>query len=149
MVASTTSSVSCGAPSIAPLDHAPHLLELGHEVRLRMEPAGGVDDRHVASSSPSRLDRIECDRRGISTARRADEVRAGALGPDLELLLGGCAKRVRRADEHRAPVLVELARELADRRRLPGAVDAHDEDHAGPRREREGRWIAEERPRPP
>ena len=35
----------------------------------------------------------------------------------------------------RAPVLAQLLRELADRRRLAGAVDADDEDHARRRRQ--------------
>ncbi len=106
---------------------------------------GRVDDRHVASAGPRGLDGVEGDRGRVRPARRADEVGARALRPDLELLLGGRAKRVGGPDEHRAPVLVQLARELADRRRLPRAVDADDEDHAGLGGQLERRRLAEER----
>ena len=43
-------------------------------------------------------------------------VLVGALGPDLELLLGRGAEGVRGADEDAPAVLPELARELPDRR---------------------------------
>ena len=132
-------------PVDAPLDDPTHLLELGHEVRLRVQSAGGVDDRDVVTACARRLDGVERDGCGVRAARRADEVRARPLRPDLELLLGRSAERVRRADEHRAPVLVKLAGELADRRRLPRAVDADDEDHARLGLERERRRLAEER----
>ena len=56
-------------------------------------------------ASTRSLDGVERDGRRVRAPRRADEVGACALGPDLELLLGGCAERVRRADEHRAAVL--------------------------------------------
>ncbi len=48
----------------------------------------------------------------------------------LELLLRGGAKGVSGAEHDRAPMLAQAVRELADRRRLAGAVDADDEDHA-------------------
>ena len=94
---------------------------------------------------PRRLDGIEGHGGRVRAARRADEVRLRALGPDLELLLRGCAKGVGCTHEHRAAVLVELACELPDRRRLAGAVDPYDEDHARPRGECERRRVAEER----
>ena len=110
-----------------------------------MQAARRVDDRDVPSARASRLDGIERDRSGIGSPRSAHEVGARTLGPDLELLLGGCAERVRRADEHGAPVLVELAGQLADGRRLSGAVDADDEDDARARLEGERRWLPEQR----
>ena len=42
-------------------------------------------------------------------------------------------------------MLVQLAGQLADGRRLPRAVDADDEDHARGRLECERRWIPEQR----
>ena len=110
-----------------------------------MQAAGGVDDHDVVPARARRLDCVVCNGRGIGAARRADEVGTRALGPDLELLLRRRAERVRRADEHRAAVLAELLRELADRRRLAGSVDADDEDHARAGVEREDRRAAEER----
>jgi hypothetical protein len=88
---------------------------------------------------------VERDRGGIGAARRAHEVGAGALCPDLELLLRRRAKRVGGTDEHGAAMLRQLAGELADRRRLPCAIDADHEDHARLRSERKRRRVAEER----
>jgi hypothetical protein len=48
----------------------------------------------------------------VAAALAADEVRARALGPDLELLLGRGAERVRRADDDRAPCSRELRASL-------------------------------------
>src|SRR5205085_9173004 len=80
-------------------------------------------------------------------ALAADEAGAGAPGPDLELLLGGGAEGVGGADRHRSPVLAELLRELADRRRLAGPVHADDEDDRGPMVEVERRRLPEQRRR--
>ena len=133
VVASTTRSVSCGAPSSRDGDHAAHLGELLHEVRLRVEAAGGVDDDDVAAARRRRVERVVRDGGRVAAALGADEVRARALRPDLELLLRRGAVRVGRGDEDGAAVLGELRGELADRRRLAGAVDADDEDHGGRR----------------
>ena len=44
-----------------PGNDAPHLFELGHEVRLRVQATGRVHDRDVAAASARRLDGVECD----------------------------------------------------------------------------------------
>ena len=74
---------------------------------------------------------VEGDGRRIRAAGRAHEVGLRALGPGLELLGRGGAERVGGADHDARAGLVQLVGELADRRRLAGAVDAHDEDHGG------------------
>src|SRR6185295_340101 len=106
---------------------AADLRQLLHQVRLRVEAAGRVDDGDVLAARGRRFDRVVGDRGRVAPALGADEVRVGALRPDLELLLRSGAKRVRRGDDHGAAVLVQVVRELADRRRLAGAVDADDE----------------------
>ncbi len=50
LVASSTSSTSCGAPSICLADDAVDLLQLAHQVRLRVQPAGGVHDQDVEAA---------------------------------------------------------------------------------------------------
>src|SRR5262249_276241 len=105
-------------------DHPAHLAELVHQVRLRVQPAGGVDNYDVASGS----DRVVGDRSGVGAPLAADEAGSGALRPDLELLLRGGPERVCGADYDVAAVLAKLVRELAHPRRLPRAVDADDED---------------------
>src|SRR5207253_2108200 len=90
-----------------------------------------------------RADRVEGDRGRVAAALGADEVRARARRPDLELLLCRGAKGVRGGDDDRAPVLAELGGELADRGRLAGAVDADDQEHAGPLLQLETAGLAE------
>src|SRR6187402_2834105 len=98
-VASSTSSVSCGAPSTS-------------------RPA----TRAILASSAIRFPLV-CRRPAVSTST-ASYPRLRAPRPDLELLGGGGAEGVGGADERRAPFRLPHPRELADRRRLPDAVHA-------------------------
>ena len=109
-----------------------------------MEAAGRVDDHDVAAARHGGLHGVVGDGGRIGAALGADEVRSGPLRPDLELLLRRRPVRVRRGDDDRAAVLREPRRELADRRRLAGAVDADDEDHGGLVGDVEDRRLAEE-----
>ena len=109
-----------------------------------MQPAGGVDDDDVAAVAARALDRVVGDGRRVAAALSLDELRAGALGPDAELLLGRGAERVGRGDDDRVAVLAQAVRELADRRRLAGAVDADDEHDARLAGEVDARRLAEE-----
>ena len=81
-------------------DHAPHLRELLHEVRLRVQAAGGVDDDDVAAVAPRALDRVVGDGRRVSPALALDELGVGALAPRsraaLPLRRGTCPPRRRR-----------------------------------------------------
>src|SRR5436309_350499 len=101
-----------------PLDHTSHLGELLHQVRLGVQPAGGVDDDDVTPVPGCAFDRVEGHGGGVRPALGADELRARALRPDLELLLGGRTVRVCSSEHHRVPVLTQTLRELADGGRL-------------------------------
>ena len=46
-------------------EHALDLLQLIHQMRLGVQPAGGVGDQHVDVARPRRLQRVEDDRRGL------------------------------------------------------------------------------------
>ena len=79
---------------------------------------------------------VEDDGRRIGAFFVAHDLGARALRPDRQLL-GGCgAKRVAGDEHDRMPALALLRGELADRRRLAGAVDADDQHHVryGPHR---------------
>src|SRR3954462_7364961 len=106
------------------LDHAAHLRELLHQVRLRVQPAGGVDDDDVRAVTPRPLDCVVGDRGRVRPALSADERRVGTVRPDLELFLRSRAERVGCGQHDRVPVLAQPLCELSDRRRLAGAVDA-------------------------
>src|SRR5204862_59968 len=76
------------------------------------------------------LDRLEGDRAGVRALAAADDLAARPLGPARELLDGGGAERVGGAEHDLQPELaLQVPSELADRRRLAGAVDADRHDH--------------------
>ena len=75
-------------------------------------------------------DRVEGDRAGVAALGPLDDLAAGALGPLGELLDRGGAVGVGRGDDHvEAQLLLQVPGDLADRRRLAGAVDADDHQH--------------------
>src|SRR5436190_4466791 len=76
-------------------DHAAHLRELLHQIRLRVQAAGSVDDHDVGAVASRSLDRVVRDGRRVRPALPADELRVRTPGPDLELLLRRSAERVR------------------------------------------------------
>ena len=125
-------------------DHAANLGELFHEIRLRVQPAGGVDDDDVAAVPARAVDRVVRDRRGIAAPLALYELRAGALRPDTELLLRRGTEGVGRGDDDGVAVLAQAVREFPDRRGLAGAVDADDEDDARLAGEVDARRVAEE-----
>src|SRR4029450_13856685 len=99
-------------------DHAPDLGELLHEVRLRVQAAGRVDDDDVASARLRGLDRVEGDGSGIGAVRGADEVGPGAVRPDLELLVRRRSEGVRGGDDDGMAVVAEAGGKLAGGRGL-------------------------------
>ena len=118
-------------------DDAADLRKLLHQVRLRVQSAGGVDDDDVTTTCLARLDSVEGDRCGIRATRRSDEIGSGAIRPDLQLLVGGGPEGVRCGNDDRASMLPQPVSEFADRRRLPGSIHTHDEDDARDRGNRE------------
>ena len=113
-------------------DHAAHLLELGHQRLLVVQPPRGVDQRDVVAAGARPRDRLERDRAGVGPGLAGDDVGARALRPALELLARRGAERVGGAEQHAQPeTLAKLPRELAQRGRLPGAVDPDDQDDGG------------------
>ena len=130
VVASTVSSVSCGALGHLLADDAADLAQLGHEVVLVVQPPGRVDDDDVGAALAAAGDGVERDRPGIGPLRAGDDLAAGALRPALELLDGGGAEGVGGAEHDvEAELALQVPGELADRRRLAGAVDADGHDH--------------------
>ena len=52
-------------------DHAADLGQLGHQVVLRVQAPGGVDDHHVGAALAAAGDRVEGDRAGVGALRAA------------------------------------------------------------------------------
>ncbi len=112
--ASSTISDSWGAPGSWRCDDALELGQLVHEVALRVQPAGGVDDQDVGAARRRRLDRVEHHRGGIGAGRLADDLDADPLPPRLQLLDGRGPERVGRGQERRGgPSPLSAAASLA------------------------------------
>ena len=75
---------------------------------------------------------LEGDGRGVAALGAADDLDADPLAPGGELVDGGGAEGVGRAEHDRLVLGDEDPRDLADGGGLAGAVDADDEDDAGP-----------------
>jgi hypothetical protein len=84
-------------------DDAADLRQLRHQVVLRVQPAGRVDDDDVAFRRLRRVDGVERDGRRVRARLRADEIHADALRPDPELVDGAGAERVTRRQQHARP----------------------------------------------
>ena len=96
-----------------------------------MQASRSVDDDYIAAARLGRRDRIEYDRGRIRALAVAHDVRARALRPNLKLVGGGSAERIR-GGQHDLFALAHIAGgQLADRRGLAHAVDA---DHQHNRR---------------
>lgn len=112
-------------------DDAIDLPELLHEVELRMEAAGGVDQEHVGVAALGGRERVEDDGAGVGALLVGDDIGADDVAPRLELLDGRGTECVSGGDHHLLALFAIGLRELGDARRLAGAVDANDEDDVG------------------
>ena len=110
--------------------HTSNLAELLHEVDLGVETARGVGEHEVGTPRRGALHAIEDHRARVAALGSAHEVSTDSLGPLLELFGGGGTERVASGHHDRVTVRDLACADLADRRRLPHAVDAHEEPHA-------------------
>ena len=131
VVASSVNSTACGARRIVLADHADDLRELGHQLRLVLQPPGGVDEQHVgagfAAPPPARRRRAPPRRsraRARSPARRRARPRSSAARSRRR-------ETCRRPRASRSCLRAEASGELADGGGLAGAVDADHQDHEG------------------
>ncbi len=117
------------------LDHAPHLLQLLHQVRLAVQAPGGVGDQHVACRAPAPpAGRRTPPRPGRRPAAGRRTRAPDALGPHLELLDGGGAEGVAGGEHHAAALAGAAPRQLADGGGLARAVHADHQDDERPLR---------------
>ena len=109
------------ARALGAIDDAAQLLQLLHEVRLRVQAAGGVDEHEVGAAARRRRHRVEHDRAGIGAFLAAHELAAGALGPEPELIGGRGAERVGRREHdpaaRRRPAAPRACRSSSSSRR--------------------------------
>ena len=122
----------CGADAIELLQHAHDLGELGHEVRLVLQPPGRVDQEHVGAFVARARERIVGDSGRVGAHLLGHHLRADASAPHFELIDGGGTERVARREHDAQTLRLEVMGELADGRGLAGAVHANHQHDMGP-----------------
>ena len=76
------------APPEAAIDHAAHLRQLVHQVRLGVKPPGGVGDQHVHASGDRRVDGVVHHGRRVGARGVRHDLRACPVTPGPQLLDG-------------------------------------------------------------
>ena len=99
--------------------------DLAHLGAVRVQAAGRVGDDDVDAAGLGRGDRVEDDRAGVAAGRALDDLDAGSARPRVaSCSIAAAPGSVGRRDQHRqAQLLAQVPGELADRRRLAGAVE--------------------------
>src|SRR5215203_4570458 len=103
-----------------------HLVQLGHEVHLGVQPARRVDEQHVRALTPCGVYRLVGDGGSVSATLARYDWRARPFSPFLQLLDGRRPEGVA-GGEYRRPW--QETRELADGGCFAGPVYADHEDH--------------------
>ena len=97
-----------------------------------MQAARRIHDEQVGVAGLGGLNAVEHHAGGVRALLVAHDGAARAVGPDLQLLGGGGAEGIGRAEDDRAAKPLKAQGELADGGGLAHAVDAHHERHHGP-----------------
>src|SRR5690606_6051331 len=95
-------------------EDADDLLQLGHQLGAVLEAPGGVDDQHLNAGGLRLPERVEGEAGGVGPDVAGDDLRAGALAPDLQLIDRRGAKGVAGGEEDAPSLGAELRGELAD-----------------------------------
>ena len=93
---------------------------------LAVQPSGRVGKQHIDATRLRGFERIEDHRARIGAGLLGAEQRAGALGPDVQLLDRGGAESVAGGEHDTVMLLMQRPRELADARGLARSVHADD-----------------------
>ena len=107
-----------------------HFFELVHQVQLRGQAPGGVDQHHVFFARLAGADRV-IGHRGRVTAFLADDFYGVALGPDRQLLARSSAKSVGCRQQDAGAAVGQAVGEFANRGGFARTVNARDHDHRG------------------
>ena len=105
--------------------HANDLRQFIHQRGLVVQPPGGVDQQHIRTRRRRLRQRIECQTRRVRVRLAGDHGRARPFAPDLQLLHRRRAERVARGHHRVLALFPVVLGQLADRRRLAGAIHPH------------------------
>jgi len=114
------------------IHRVPDVGRLLHQVGVDAQPAGGVDDHHVVELAHRVQDRAARHLDGVAhTVARlgGEDMDAGPLADDLQLVDRVGALEVRGHEQRAVPLLLQPFAELAGQSRLAGALEAGEHDH--------------------
>ena len=97
-----------------------------------MQTASSIDKHQVAAALVGLVEHVVANACRVGAAVALDDGDAGALAPHIELLDGGGAEGIGRADHDILAAGSHGARDLADRRSFAGTINAH-KQHAARR----------------
>ena len=96
-------------PSMLLADHAVDLLQLAHQVGLRVQPAGGVHDQHVEAAGLGLFAGVVGHAGRVAALLVLDDLAAEPLAPDGQLLDGGRPEGVAGGHHHLLAVVLAIA----------------------------------------
>ena len=105
-------------------EHSADLRQLVHEVRLVLEPPGGVDDQHVLAARGRLLDSVEDDPGRVPAFHARDDWRADPVAPDPQLLDRRGSEGVPGREQDAIILLLQPVPELSNRGCLSRSVDS-------------------------
>ena len=107
------------------------LRQLLHQVLLVVQPSGSVADEHIAATCLGSINGIIDHRCRIRTLGVLDDIHAGTLRPDFQLVDGSCTECIRSGNQNLLALGFQLMAQLADGGSLSGTVDADDNHNGG------------------
>ena len=110
-------------------DHTVDLLQFLHEIGLCLEAPRRIHDDKLRSACLCRLKRIKDNGGGIRSFAVFNDLDIRSLAPDLKLLDGGCAKRIRRRQQNTFALVAVVGTQLPNGRRLADAICPNHQDH--------------------
>ena len=112
------------------LGGAAHLLQLRHQVLFGLQAAGGVDDDVIHAARAGRLQRVEQHGAGIAARALPDHGASPCAAPQISSCSMAAARNVSAAHSSaERPSFRNRCASLPMVVVLPGAVDAHHQDH--------------------
>ena len=113
------------------LNDAVDLCQFLHQILLIMQTSCGVADQHITASCLCRINGVIDHRCRVRAFGVLDDIHAGTLCPDLQLVNGSRTERICRSDQHLFALAFQLMAQLADGGGLACAVDADHHDDGG------------------
>src|SRR6185437_10565285 len=106
-----------------------HFLQLCHQVLLRVQAAGGINDHVIRSASFGSAESVEQYGRRIAARLGLDHLCSGPSTPNFKLLDRSGSECIRRAHQNRLALASEEVGELPDSSRFACSIDSDNQQN--------------------